>query len=76
MLVAAMNHHRAGRLRDAEQLYRQILSADRNDTDALRAAFVAQVPVLDQTIARRVELVDAVRLRRGQAKGVFPRVVR
>lgn len=32
---AAVAHHRAGRLREAEAIYRNILSADPNDADAL-----------------------------------------
>jgi predicted O-linked N-acetylglucosamine transferase (SPINDLY family) len=35
IFAAAMQHHRGGRLREAESLYRQILQADSNHADAL-----------------------------------------
>jgi protein O-GlcNAc transferase len=35
MLAAAMRHHQAGRLNDAEPIYRQILQADARHVDAL-----------------------------------------
>jgi len=36
LLAAALDHHRAGRLGEAEQIYGQILSADANDLGALQ----------------------------------------
>ncbi len=33
-LAVAIEHHRAGRLREAETIYRQILAADPNHLDA------------------------------------------
>jgi protein O-GlcNAc transferase len=37
----ALQHHQAGRLREAEQLYRQILAREPNHTDALHCLGVA-----------------------------------
>lgn len=49
LLTAALKHHQAGRLPEAEQLYRQILQADPNQPDALHLLGV---------IARQVGMND------------------
>src|SRR5262249_5303098 len=41
LMTAALAHHRAGRLREAESLYRQILEVDPRDHDAWHLLGVA-----------------------------------
>lgn len=61
-LDLALSHHRAGRLREAEQLYRELLSIEPNDADAnyLLARILHSTGRLDdaETLARRA--IEAV----------------
>lgn len=53
ILASGLDHHRAGRLAQAEQLYRQVLNQDPRHTEALQllAALSAQTGRREQTIA-------------------------
>ncbi|MEI8044827.1 MAG: tetratricopeptide repeat protein, partial [Verrucomicrobiota bacterium] len=52
-LQAALDHHHAGRLAEAEQLYRAVLSADANDPDALNL-----LGVLEYERGRNLEALE------------------
>ncbi|MBF0346404.1 MAG: tetratricopeptide repeat protein [Magnetococcales bacterium] len=67
-LAQAMNHHLAGRLQEAELLYRQILKEDPNHADALhmfgvlahqQGAFAVAVECLSRAVALRPGLIEA-----------------
>src|SRR4051812_40352310 len=63
-LGAAVEHHRAGRLQEAELLYRQVLAADPRQPDALHylgviALQVGQFAVAEQLIGAALQLGHA-----------------
>ena len=64
MFEAAMLHHRGGRLREAERLYRQILEADSNHADALHMLGVLAHQTGQQQLA--VEMISRAIAQNGQ----------
>jgi protein O-GlcNAc transferase len=64
MFEAAMLHHRGGRLREAERLYRQILQADSNHADALHMLGVLAHQTGRQQLA--VEMISRAIVQNGQ----------
>ncbi len=64
MFAAAMQHHRSGRLSDAESLYRQILQGDSNHADALHMLGVLAHQTGRQQLA--VEMINRAIAQNGQ----------
>jgi predicted O-linked N-acetylglucosamine transferase (SPINDLY family) len=64
MFATAMQHHRGGRLGEAESLYRQILQADSNNADALHMLGVLAQQTGRQQLA--VEMIGRAIAQNGQ----------
>jgi Flp pilus assembly protein TadD len=66
-LLLAMHHHQAGRLADAEKLYRQILTADPNNVDGLTLLGIVAYQAGNPTMA--IQLIQrAIAIRPGETK--------